>query len=136
MRQCPLSALLLTGVLLGACSGAKQPAPRSRATDTAPPAASALVSVDAGTPSDGVDPALEARLEELERLHDWRSTVFGSRAPNPPVAARARKIPTRGPFRTGAFARVRAYHYRHAYANGGDPDIQDPPFDPPYTKDG
>jgi hypothetical protein len=79
---------------------------------------------------------LVAKIDELERLHDWRSTVFGTRAPNPAMAARARKIPTRGTFRTSAIAKIRAYHYRHAYASGDAWDDQDPPFDPPYTKDG
>ena len=81
----------------------------------------------------GEDGRLEAKLAELERLHDWRSTVFATRPPNPPVPARAK--PITGAVRLDAVRTIRAYHYRRGYTNADARERFDD-FDPPFTPDG
>ncbi len=98
---------LFVAALVGACAG-----PVAKLPPVAAPAA------------DPTDTHFEAELAEISRQQDWRSTMFGSRAPNPPNPKYAQSIPKKGTFRTGAIARIRAYHFESGASS------------PPFAKDG
>jgi hypothetical protein len=124
--------LVGTSVVLWACSRAKPPS--SSSPNAVAGSRSAEADAAEAHPEER-DPRLEARLDEYDRFRDWRSAVFGTRAPNPPIAARATKIPEHGRFPTNAVTSIRAYHYRH----GLDPrGVQRGvgPRDVPFTADG
>lgn len=63
-----------------------------------------------------LDARLEAKLAARERLFDWRSTVWGSRAPNPVVPGRDRRLAARFP--TSGVASIRAYHVQSGSPGG------------------
>jgi hypothetical protein len=88
--------------------------------------------------SAGHDLDLDAMLTARMRLHDWRNSFFGARIENPPIKARARRVPQRGSFRLEAVAEIRAYHYRRDFTVGNVPDSYGELeyTDLPFTKDG
>jgi hypothetical protein len=118
-----------------ACRAVVTPSPPS--PPSPPPVAHASVDagVDAGDPSAA---RFEAMIAEHERFHDWRSTIYGSQAPNPPNAQRATPIPKTGRIPLDKTATIRAYHYVHKYVPGHAADWGGGARDEvmPYTKDG
>lgn len=100
--------VLLGGVSLALAACVQAASPRA-----ARPGFALAAAADAGSPETGADedPRLEAALAELERVADFRSTVWGQRIDNPPNAARARRVPAGAPS-LGAVASIRSYHFR------------------------
>lgn len=120
--------VLAAAMLLGACSP-----PERRASRTA------SLPRDAGRPSaagSARNALFEAKLAERDTVIDWRNTIFGSRAPNPPVKARARRIPKKAPFAADSVATIRAYHYRHSYSGNAHLEIGETSRDLPFSADG
>lgn len=93
-------------VLAIGCACTRPPEhPQALATPPSRPVAS----VDTGL--EPRDERFEAKLAERDRLHDWRSTIFGTRAPNAPSTKRAKVIPKSGVFARSRIATVRAYAF-------------------------
>ncbi len=79
---------------------------------------------------------LDAKIAERDNVTDWRNTVFGSRAPNPPVKSYARRVPKNGSFSVGSVAEIRAYHYRHSYSGSPWSENGETSLDLPFSAEG
>ena len=128
-----LRRLAAFAILLAACRAVVAP-PAEHAELLPPPVldAGTLVTPPITDPADpSISPTYEAMLDERDRLLDWRSTIFGSRASNPPDPLRAHALPKTGGLTYGKVARINAY--RFSKAPFGSAVKQE---EMPYAKDG
>lgn len=111
---------------------------------TAPPRPSASKHEKARSPSTSIaktplDSRLEAKLAEQGRLHDWRSSIFGTGAVNPPNAKRATIVEGQGGRLSERVVTIRAYHFLDDFRARGSSrrsNVEEPRNLFPFVDDG